>query len=99
MTATASSLIGGRILPWALRPVLECDLLVTVRPANNLQRYYVEISVAAARQAIKSGGFARSTKAAQPYLIELADVSLLFTATQAVYDETVEEGLWSSGAS
>jgi len=93
VTATASSLIGGRILPWALRPVLECDLLVTVRPANNMQRYYVEIAIAAARRAIKSGGFARSTKAAQPYLIELATISLLFTATKTTYDEAVEEGL------
>jgi len=32
-----------------LRPVLECDLLVTVRPGNNMQRYYVEIAIAAAR--------------------------------------------------
>ena len=93
MTATASSLVHDRILPRALRPVLDCDLLVTVRPANNMQRYCVEIAIAAARQAIKSGGFAPSTKAAQSYLIELATISLLFTATKAAYDEAVEEGL------
>ena len=93
MTATASSLIGGRILPWALRPVLECDLLVTVRPANNMLRYYVEIAISAARRATKSGSFVRSTKAAQPYLIELATISLLLTAMKAAYDEAVEEGI------
>jgi hypothetical protein len=64
-----------------------------------MPRLHVKTTIDAARRAIKFGSFPCSIKNGQPYLIELTNIFLLFTATWAAYDETVEEGLWASGAS
>lgn len=64
-----------------------------------MPRHHVETAIEASRLSMKFGGFTRSATRSQPYLIELADVSLLFTAAWAAYDEPVEEDLWASGAS
>jgi hypothetical protein len=56
-------------------------------------------TVEAAKSALQFGSFLRSIKTGPPYLVELVHIFILFTATWATYDETIEEELWASGVS